>query len=447
MMATTVIAVLTIVLTSTVADQRATGLADFPAFTVLLVAAAASAGLRFGQGGGQRVSFSFTAVLLLAAIPLVGPVGAVLLGVGAAILDARQGWWQAWVLNGAMFGLSAAVASVVYTFSGGAFLYGRTPLPVGPPSPAHGVWDLVLGVGLPLMLADIAFLSTNLAVLLIATRKDPKSPSRASITAGALRTVPSFLAWGLVAFVIVVLWGPGQLEILALLLVIAPLVVTRRIHELFSAERRVRANIMNALARAGRDDGMEAHGERVVRYATSVATELGLRPSERSELHYSARLHGVGMAERCDWRIRVGDGRADAERAALAASDVVNHIDFLHAVSDAVRHEAEWFDGTGGPHGLSGSDIPILARILAVADAADVLVTRSQADHPEVEAVRELRLRAGSRFDPDVVEALVRALRISEGPSPVGERPAPVQGRGRPSNGRGDEAPDAGEGP
>lgn len=405
---TVVVAVLAVCITWAADSYREARIEDFPAFTVLLVAAAASAGLRFGHAQ-QRVSFSFTAVVLLAAIPLVGPLGAVLLGVGAAVLDARQGWWQAWTFNGMMFGLAAAVASLVYGAVGGAFVVDGRLVVNTPGTPGPEV--LITSVLGPLLLSDIAFLLTNLAVLLVVTRKDAAAPSRVRLVAGVLWTSPLFLAWGVVAFVVIVLWAQAGVGPLAILLVIAPLVMARHIYGLLSDERRVRASIIDALAGAGRDNGMLAHGDRVVGYATAIAAEMGLRPAERSVLQYTARLHGVGSRQPCSRALRLGADPRESVAAALVAHQVVGLIGFLDASAQAIRHQAEWFDGSGGPDGLAGSVIPRDARILAVADAVDLVVRSSGSDRPACEALVEIRALAGTRFDPAVVDAFARTLR------------------------------------
>lgn len=440
-----VAAVLTASLTWQMRDFRVFGLGDVFTFTVLLVAAAASAGLRFGRSE-ERVSFSFTAVVLLAAIPLVGPVGAVLLGIGAAVLDARQGWWQAWVFNGLMFGLSAAVASWVYAHAGGAVLVDGALTRSGVPldlAVEDRVRVLTTSVGVPLLLADAAFLATNLAVLLMITARDPMTPSRLTVVRGMARTVPTFLAWAIVAFVVVVLWGPGGLDFIALLLVTAPLVVTRHMHGLFSAERRTRASLVEAIAGAGRDEGVRAHDDRVMRYALAIATELGMRPADRDALQAAARLHAVGMPEPCSVAQCAGEDPAPAVARALTSDEVVGRVGFLAAAASAVRFEGEWFDGGGGPGGLVGEEIPLSARVLAVADAADALVSASEAAHPDVDAVSRLRELAGRRFDPVVVAALASAVRVTdvveeEGGHGAARRPdAPGSSAGSAADGRG----------
>lgn len=425
------VAALTVPVVGIASAARPAQLDDFPSFTVLLVAAAASAGLRFAPGR-ERVFFSFTAVVLLAAIPILGPLWATILALGAAVLDARQARWHAWFFNGAMFALATAVASLVYVLAGGRFLSSGRALETVDMTPLSAPVEMTAWFGGPLLAADIAFIATNLSILLLLTPVDPLTPSRLPVLLGALRTVPTYLAWALVAFVIVVLWGPGELSALALLLAIAPLIVARHIHGLFATEQRVRSSIIDALARTGRDDGTEAHGERVARYASAIAGQLGLRQGERSSLQYAARLHAVGMDSHCSPDVRAGGAGTAGVEAALAGHQLIATIPFLRRAALAVLHEAEWVDGTGGPDGLAGGDIPLASRILAVADAADVLARLSEATHPERDAVATLRRWSGTRFDPAVVAAFISALGLHEDgvivTPPVldsGPRPAP----------------------
>jgi hypothetical protein len=91
---------------------------------------------------------------------------------------------------------------------------------------------------------------------------------------------------------------------------------------------------------------------------------------------------------------------------------MVGDIDFLKDSVDAILHHHERIDGRGYPSGLAGDDIPLFARVIAVADAFDSLTTsRSHRDaHAVEETVQELRRRAGAQFDPSMVAALERGL-------------------------------------
>jgi hypothetical protein len=91
---------------------------------------------------------------------------------------------------------------------------------------------------------------------------------------------------------------------------------------------------------------------------------------------------------------------------------MVRDIEFLEGSFDAIMHHHERMDGRGYPDGLVGQDIPLFARIIAVADAFDSLTTsRSHRDaHTVEDAVAELHRRAGTQFDPSIVAALERGL-------------------------------------
>ncbi len=82
----------------------------------------------------------------------------------------------------------------------------------------------------------------------------------------------------------------------------------------------------------------------------------------------------------------------------------------LQSAAAIVRAHHEWMDGSGYPDGLSGEAMPLGARIVAVADAYDTL-TSTHTARSLAEALNELRTRAGSQFDPRVVEALARLLK------------------------------------
>lgn len=411
MFAFTVVTAVTVLIMFVVGGGRDVllSLTDLPSFTALLAVAALSAGLRFGAAP-VRVAFTFTGVVLIAAIPLVGPLGAALLGVGAALLDARQGWWQAVALNGSMLAMSAAVASWTYEVLGGVQV-ASTVLDGADTS------DLVLRIGLPLMAADVVLLLVNLVALALVTRLDPQGAPMPVVLRGALATAPTYLAWGVVAFVVVALWGPGGLNMLALFLAVAPLVVTRRIHALFAEERRTRAGIIDALAASGGPPEAAAHTRRVAALAMPIATELGVGGAHREVLADTVRLHSVGRGRGC------ADEAGCAVDGALAAEAIVGRVEFLGAVASAVRHQAESFDGSGGPDGLAGLAIPVESRILAVADALVVAQERGLSPAQALDVVDE---GSGVCFDPAVVAAARRAY----GGGAV-SRPPVEEGHGR----------------
>jgi HD-GYP domain-containing protein (c-di-GMP phosphodiesterase class II) len=90
--------------------------------------------------------------------------------------------------------------------------------------------------------------------------------------------------------------------------------------------------------------------------------------------------------------------------------EILREIDFLAEAKDVVRWHHERWDGKGYPDGLAGEDIPLAARVFAVADALDAITTDRpyRAGSPLPEARKIIEAEAGAQFDPDVVEALAK---------------------------------------
>lgn len=393
---------------------------------VFLVMGAASAGLRT-RGGEEHVAFSFTGVALVAAIPLVGPAGAALVGLGTAMLDARHRWTSAHLFNAAMLALMAAAGGAAYRLSGGAFVIGGSLQVPGASGLDLAAGTLVRYVGVPCIVAVSAVIVANVGVLLL-VRTPAADEVRGLLMSSLTFTLPLYLGYGVIAFLLVVLWVPGRVGALSAALITAPLLVTRWIHTQYADQKRAHRRILEALVHAGTGPEGAAHAERVGGYADAIGGVLGLRAKSRHDLKYAAMLHGIGDVDGC--RLDpTGDpevARVAAQTRATAAYEVVSHVDFLADAAQAVRYQGERFDGSGGPDGLAGDAIPLLARILAVSDAADLLIEAPGSGLAVHDAV-DVLARRPDRFDPEVVAALGQALGRRE--SDV-LRPVPPRGSG-----------------
>jgi putative nucleotidyltransferase with HDIG domain len=157
------------------------------------------------------------------------------------------------------------------------------------------------------------------------------------------------------------------------------------------------------------------HSERVMHLSVAVAREMGLDEASTERVRLGGLLHDIG-------KIGVIDALLDI-RAPLSASEfvpmrlhpevgigILAPIERLHDVLPGILHHHEWYDGTGYPKGLKGDDIPLEARIIAVADAFDAINSnRPYRGGPrQPDALAELRRHVGSQFDPEVVQALAR---------------------------------------
>jgi HD-GYP domain-containing protein (c-di-GMP phosphodiesterase class II) len=158
------------------------------------------------------------------------------------------------------------------------------------------------------------------------------------------------------------------------------------------------------------------HGTRVARLATSIGQELGMETEQLRRLHITAHLHDVGKV-RVDAAVVNKPGpltpleweqmrRHPAEGFFLL--DGLVHPD----IAAAVLFHHERFDGLGYPYGLSGTAIPLLARVLFVADAFDAITSDRpyEAAFSVETAIDELARCAGTQFDPFVVDAALGLL-------------------------------------
>ena len=158
------------------------------------------------------------------------------------------------------------------------------------------------------------------------------------------------------------------------------------------------------------------HSRRVERYCFQTAAVLGLQENDIEDVRKAAALHDVGKICVPD-RILRKEGPLSSEEQemirahALVGAWMVASVGNTDVIS-AVRHHHEHWNGAGYPDGLSATDIPLFARVIAVADAYDAITSTRpyRAGSGRDEAVAELRAKAHTQFDPDVVEAFVAAL-------------------------------------
>ena len=181
-----------------------------------------------------------------------------------------------------------------------------------------------------------------------------------------------------------------------------------------------------------KDHGTLQHVQRVHSLTRAVAERLGLSGDEFEAVKIGAVLHDIGKLAVPDHILQKPGRLTDAEfrlvqQHAAAGEAILRPIDFGVPVAGLIRHHHEKLDGTGYPDGLAGDEIALGARILAVIDVYDALVS----DRPyrkawtSAMALEQLRKEAGTSFDPRVVEALADALAagvadsISDAETPV----------------------------
>jgi HD-GYP domain-containing protein (c-di-GMP phosphodiesterase class II) len=173
-------------------------------------------------------------------------------------------------------------------------------------------------------------------------------------------------------------------------------------------------------------------------YAMLVGEELDLDFEHIEQLRFAGLLHDVGMTGVTEDILLKPIQLSEEEIArvrlhAELGATVVEQIEFLKNITPVILHHHERWDGLGYPVGLAGEAIPLLARILAVADAFDALTsgTQRRARVSFATARTELEAKAGTQYDPGVVSALFDALNRQALAGATGLL-APREAKGRP---------------
>jgi putative nucleotidyltransferase with HDIG domain len=170
-----------------------------------------------------------------------------------------------------------------------------------------------------------------------------------------------------------------------------------------------------------KDPYTRGHSDRVTKYSLMIAEEMGLDPGFLEILRVSAQLHDVGKIGIED-RILKKPGALTPEEFEIMKTHTTRGANILRPVPQLremlpgieLHHEA--LNGRGYPYGLKGEEVPLLARVIAVADTFDALTTNRpyQRAHDPLEALRIIQSISGQRLDPGAVAALLAVFQRGE---------------------------------
>ncbi len=180
------------------------------------------------------------------------------------------------------------------------------------------------------------------------------------------------------------------------------------------------------------------HSRKVNTYAVALAETIGLSPDDVSRVSTAALLHDIGKIGVSDkvlskkGELSPEDWEAIKAHPRLGANIVGNMPDLVTCLGGILHHHERW-DGTGYPEGLKGKNIPIEARILAIADAFSAMTSKRPYRNAlcEEKVMKELRQGAGTQFDPELVEVFIGlvedgfAKKVKIGQDPPSEQPNP----------------------
>ncbi len=181
----------------------------------------------------------------------------------------------------------------------------------------------------------------------------------------------------------------------------------QQLRDSYVATVRALANAVEA-----RDAYTGHHAERVAAYALLIAREHGTTMADDPQVEFGFLLHDIGKVAVPDAilfkpePLNAGE-RALMEQHALVGWEILRDVDWLAEARAVVRHHHERWDGSGYPDRLAGEEIPLAARIFAVADTLDALTTdRPYRPGKSLASAREIIAKnVGAQFDPEVAEA------------------------------------------
>lgn len=344
----------------------------------------------------RETSISLTGLLMVVSTAVSGPLAAIAVGVVPAVLvDISKKSVLPRLFNPAMSGLAGGVGALCYIWCGGQ-------LPIG--LQTRG-FDLIIHVLVQLVIANFAMMTTNFVVLSVMLRLTSSEPFFYTFWRMLPATVVVYGEYGFLAFIIVVLWAPVGLGITSLLVAAIPLLAAQwdmsQIANLRTSQTRTVSTLREMIE--VHQPGSRARGQRIAETAIGVAEAIHVPAGQMQDLEHAALLSDLArvVPEQAHGRGAFDGDEADYDDQGNGAAAVAS-VTFLEGAGDALTSQYEKWDGSG-PGQLRGEDIPLVARVVAVANA--YWSFRDRWDNPDRAMVTVERL-SGTAFDPQCVTAL-----------------------------------------
>lgn len=390
---------------------------DLPLFVSLLAFAVVSDLLAIdttaNPSANHRLLMSGSFIALVLAMVLLGGAPAALIGVATMAVGHLR-----WHERRDLF-LNNLVAYAWFPLMGG-LLFEAT----APPSDDPLYYALVAGV-----------FFFALAVNFLAIAGYNCYLDGTSLREKAERALAPVIGWDMVAAALAVSMvyaytelGGGALALFAIVMLSSQ----RLLGQVFAAEQRaeqleermeafakLHVGLLHTMIRTLdlRDRMTARHSAAVAHYAQEIAAAIGMAEADREIVHTAALLHDIGKFNLPDDILKADVPLGPAEWDLIRThpeegARLVAHLEGYAEAAELVRTHHERFDGNGYPNGLKGTQIPLGARIISVADTYDVLTARDSYRKPisSAHAIEELRRVAGTQLDPAVVSVFVELL-------------------------------------
>jgi putative nucleotidyltransferase with HDIG domain len=381
-----------------------------PWWALLVLGAVAAVAERQSVGVTERTSSSVSFLPLVFSAVAFGPLGGFAVGALSNVWDLRESRLK-WSVYTPIRGLTAAAAGLA------AWTLVPSPTTFGPCLLASLVASVV----------DIAT-EAGLVGITAWVRRGNVADVLRTITSVFLLTVPLY-----VPVLALFVYGYHLYSLGLVLIFFIPALAAQRLLNLYQQEKVVTQDLAEANERLrrtslsfatalvatldARDQYTAGHSAAVAIYARDIAERMGL-PEEKQELvHLCGLVHDIGKIGLPPGLLEkpgalTPDERRQMEEHSAIGERILSNVEGYAEIATIVRHHHERWDGAGYPDRLAGEEIPLISRILGVADAYDAMTSHRpyRAALPGAEARRRLRESAGSQFDPDIVDAFYAVL-------------------------------------
>jgi diguanylate cyclase (GGDEF)-like protein/putative nucleotidyltransferase with HDIG domain/PAS domain S-box-containing protein len=187
-------------------------------------------------------------------------------------------------------------------------------------------------------------------------------------------------------------------------------------HDMLASSTVEQVNALAATVDAKEAHGYE-HSKRVANIAETIGNNVGLSSDELADLRGACLLHDIGKIGISNAILNKSDRLTPSEwetikKHSIEGEKIVSQIKKTSNLAPLIRHHHEWYDGSGYPDGLKGQEIPLVSRIICIADAYDTMITpRSYGNVMSGnEALIELEQCSGTQFDPEIIKDASSAL-------------------------------------
>ncbi len=363
----------------------------------------------------KGVTESITFSVLFAAIILFGPLTSSLIALfqGAnwhKLEDIKKTNLTNWLFNAIQCSTSTLISGIVYKAFGGLIFFQT--------SNSFAVNNFSSQI-IPLLTAIAVYYIINTFLVSIAILLN-EGISIKDLWLSTFRwTDLSYLSLGFLGIAFAQLYYQ---ESAALFLLIVPLITSRQSFSRYMQLEQAYTNAVGFFVRGieAKDRYTGGHSERVAALAEKIGQKLGLAEDEVVNLGRIATLHDIGKIAIPRKILTKPSKLTDEEYLVIQehpkiGAKVLKDVEFLKDLLPAVAYHHEKFDGSGYGTGLSGVNIPLLARIIAVADTYDAMTsTRAYRDAlSHEEAIEELIDKSGIQFDSKIVAALIEVLGVT----------------------------------